>query len=1242
MEVVGLVAAIPGLVDLLRTTILVIRAFADTRSFVKHITELVDQLELIERILQDILGRLRSSSIPQSDFDRLGTIVKSLRGELKTINDLFEIQTTRVNGKSRLLKRARLLMSGLEGKLKEHQQRLDKTKSSLILLIVTQNEAIAEGMYYKKNLEDIIKIALNLIKSDVYCIIDSIDESVDDWTRPDTGGLRLVLELAKSHTNLRLILLGRDASMRPAVRLMPLKLEITEDLVRADLDRLILHHLDRSPKIQDLYTRKLVQKTLRESSRAMFLWVTLIFGELSRCQLQNEIVYTLQQVPCDLDREYHRLFLRLQERLGGIRKSPSLPMQRAKCILSLITAAPEPLTVDELLYAFAISYCRNRGHEHYLISQDGVIDTCGDFIRVSDGRYHLAHASVGEFLTRPIEIWQDEDEAIDYFQVDVLQAQREICLACIGYLRFNDLGCPIVDSPPESLKTHLPFLSCALKFTLLYLMSTYASEHREAVWKQFEEFLKTSQFCALVEYGFLSIQNDSSTSWLSHAGIIEFISWISIAETTNQNPIKASIIIASLEEEVIRRENTFGLEDDRCRNWRSLIEVIVGLLRQFTGVDELSKNNAIPLQKYGHDSTMRRNVGVQIRDIASTQQTAVLKIGQAAVAHAPGFQAFARMVTGFTPELLPIPLLIILATTATDPARENQYWSVAFKRLTGTNHFLEAYCAFQLGVFRYQRNNQDEEAEGLLKLAWRIASDLPPSLHVEVLICSALDWLAWNLFKRDKAAEARETTSELQQRLSKRPTKAYISAKIERRLYESVFWDDWKAELLASVAKAHLQDLGSSREAFSLIDSNIHLYDNPRRARVDAIISARHTRMVALFNLRCDEDCEAACRLLQQQLTEYPNCEAHMWERWDSTYILFSLLWEQHRKDEAKQLLSQVPAVLPSTGGETKIIRLAARAAELGDLKTARFCFELIDLKVRNHQATLLQFESSPVTDMFESLAQTRPIMQLRHTVWRCYQYYFGGTLQTSHTRDWWYRNATEILGSPDDSLYGVWDVLYARHLEILFQETSDIRIVESALRRFAGKYVSILNPQAAAVIYHSLGTYLLKQIGGVCMFQMGLRYITVGLYHRLEVEKALLVCRAMAHCADRAVVHDCGWHQMVSGSTSFWVGKLLAIKREPLAAEFLTEAVISYTRALNAAHPPMRIDVITSSLQKYRSALEDLGITLADTELNNLAQVGYNRRNGHKIAKKRSCPDLRDWRVEVQPYCAEMRYKEI
>lgn len=246
--------------------------------------------------------------------------------------------------------------------------------------------------------------------------------------------MKYVLELAKALPNFRLILLGREPAIRTAMTIIPSNIEIAEDMVRHDIHKFIDVELDRSLKVQTPTIRQLVRQSLQARSTTMFLWVSLVFTELSHCYLPSEIEHSLEHMPHDLDQEYHRLFAQLIARLGGTSARPSIFIQRAKCLLSLIIAATEPLTCDELRYAFASCQSSKQGYEEYLIDHGGIIDSIGDFVRVSDGRYHIAHASLAEFLTRDLELWEGEDKVIIFFRVDIMEAHTTICLACLNYV----------------------------------------------------------------------------------------------------------------------------------------------------------------------------------------------------------------------------------------------------------------------------------------------------------------------------------------------------------------------------------------------------------------------------------------------------------------------------------------------------------------------------------------------------------------------------------------------------------------------------------------------------------------------------------------------------------------------------------------------------------------------------------------------------------------------------------------
>ncbi|KAJ4200262.1 hypothetical protein NW767_007783 [Fusarium falciforme] len=178
--------------------------------------------------------------------------------------------------------------------------------------------------------------------------------------------------------------------MRTLLRESPPTIQVTESLVQHDMRRFISVELQDALTIQNAEIVELVRTTLEAKSQIMFLWATLVFKELRRCYSIREIKKTLSQVPHDLDREYHRLFQRLMGRTGGTLAKPSISMKRARGILSTILACPEPLTAEELCYAYASQENTSGNIEDDLIAVEGITDSCGDFLRVTEGAIILS------------------------------------------------------------------------------------------------------------------------------------------------------------------------------------------------------------------------------------------------------------------------------------------------------------------------------------------------------------------------------------------------------------------------------------------------------------------------------------------------------------------------------------------------------------------------------------------------------------------------------------------------------------------------------------------------------------------------------------------------------------------------------------------------------------------------------------------------------------------------------------
>lgn len=149
MEIVGVVADIPGLIGIITRIKTTVQGLVKRKVFVKETTNLLDQLDLINQILTDIQGRWNPTSCHRFRLDRLPPAIKSLRDDLESLKSLLSTVAPICN-RPLLLKQAILMVSGVETKVKQHSERLEKTKSHLMLVIISHGEEVVEGENLKK------------------------------------------------------------------------------------------------------------------------------------------------------------------------------------------------------------------------------------------------------------------------------------------------------------------------------------------------------------------------------------------------------------------------------------------------------------------------------------------------------------------------------------------------------------------------------------------------------------------------------------------------------------------------------------------------------------------------------------------------------------------------------------------------------------------------------------------------------------------------------------------------------------------------------------------------------------------------------------------------------------------------------------------------------------------------------------------------------------------------------------
>ncbi|KAL6824265.1 hypothetical protein J3E69DRAFT_381195 [Trichoderma sp. SZMC 28015] len=290
-----------------------------------------------------------------------------------------------------------------------------------------------------KEPNDLIGMVVELAKeveSELYVIIDGIDESEDDWNQPSPGPLDHIETLLKTNARMRLILIGRRSSLRGALTRWSPEIELTSDLIRNDIARFIASQLKNCPLIGEI-RRDEIQKVLESKSSNMYLWIEYIFNDLRTAGSEREIMEALNRQPDDLDRHYSRILSSIMMKHKGESVN-----KRSKDLFTLIVGASRPFTMVELLraHAFALPLSQHvSGYQANLLKPESVIEACGDFIRVEDGVVQLVHTSMREFFLRPSHLWERMDEYdVEFFRLEHQGCHRMLGLSCLTYMKCMD------------------------------------------------------------------------------------------------------------------------------------------------------------------------------------------------------------------------------------------------------------------------------------------------------------------------------------------------------------------------------------------------------------------------------------------------------------------------------------------------------------------------------------------------------------------------------------------------------------------------------------------------------------------------------------------------------------------------------------------------------------------------------------------------------------------------------------
>lgn len=178
-----------------------------------------------------------------------------------------------------------------------------------------------------------------------------------------------------------------------------------------------------------------------EAYSCRFLWVALQMNEICRQTSDHNIRLTVQHLPKDLRETYARMLSRIQ-----LDEKASLALQAFKWV----AVSQRPLTLPELTEALAIEpFAKFSRPESMVNCPSRIILWCGGLLMLhEDGEVQFTHPTVKEALTG-----DRESSQVGYFNITLLQADKEVGELCVTYLGFNDFKTQLIKAEKPR---HLP------------------------------------------------------------------------------------------------------------------------------------------------------------------------------------------------------------------------------------------------------------------------------------------------------------------------------------------------------------------------------------------------------------------------------------------------------------------------------------------------------------------------------------------------------------------------------------------------------------------------------------------------------------------------------------------------------------------------------------------------------------------------------------------------------------------
>lgn len=190
--------------------------------------------------------------------------------------------------------------------------------------------------------------------------------------------------------------------------------------------------------------REHVTTLLRERSKGMFMWLSLVLDDLSTWEgiwTETRVKEKLQSTPRDVEAFYGAM---LEEQSRDV-------VSRLRTLLMWVFFTCRPLTLREVDMILILQEGKNctgvtSSDEDLEALRCSIENSWGTLFVVRDGALHLCHGSVRDFLSY---LFSDEGEK-EYprYGINKIAAHRQMAAVCLTYLCLDEIQKREVPKPP--------------------------------------------------------------------------------------------------------------------------------------------------------------------------------------------------------------------------------------------------------------------------------------------------------------------------------------------------------------------------------------------------------------------------------------------------------------------------------------------------------------------------------------------------------------------------------------------------------------------------------------------------------------------------------------------------------------------------------------------------------------------------------------------------------------------------